>query len=149
MNGRCQHWSRMTCLPRTKPEGSLQSGATKSSTRRPMEIDQRVMNSLQLVSSLLKLQSRAQSDAEASSQLMVAADRILAIARVHQHMYLTEGVESVAVGPYVERLCSELSGVLQRCRGRCTGRFRRQNGAWTGHESYSIPRTAARRAISC
>ena len=36
---------------------------------------------------------------------------MLAIARVHQHIYLTEGVEHTDAKGYLERLCSDLSTV--------------------------------------
>ena len=81
------------------------------------EIDHRVMNSLQLVSSVLRLQSRSSPVAEASSELGFAADRVSAIARIHQHIYLSEGVEQVDCKPYLERLCADLSTMLPPGRG--------------------------------
>jgi two-component sensor histidine kinase len=76
------------------------------------EIDHRVMNSLQLVSSMLTLQSRGLGDTEASDQLVIAASRIAAIARAHQHIFLGEDVETADSADYLERLCADLSGML-------------------------------------
>ena len=87
------------------------SGALHRAEMMAKEIDHRVMNSLQLVAGLLNLQSRALGTSDASNQLSVAATRVLAIARVHQHIYLTEGVEHTDAKGYLERLCSDLSTV--------------------------------------
>jgi GAF domain-containing protein len=51
------------------------------------EIDHRVMNSLQQVSALLNLQSRNIAHDEAARQLQLAAARVTAVARVHQHIF--------------------------------------------------------------
>jgi two-component sensor histidine kinase len=77
------------------------------------EIDHRVMNSLQLISGLLRLQSRALGDSEASEELAVAANRVTAIAQVHRHIYASEDVASTACKEYLERLCSDLSSTLR------------------------------------
>ena len=93
------------------------------------EIDHRVMNSLQLVSSRAAgCRAGRRSTAEASSELGFAADRVSAIARIHQHIYLSEGVEQVDCKPYLERLCADLSTMLPPGRakhpgGRCRGRI--------------------------
>lgn len=76
------------------------------------EIDHRVMNSLQLVSSLLGIQSRELGDSDAASQLALAASRVGAVARVHQHMYMADEVDSIDVTAYLERLCADLESVF-------------------------------------
>jgi len=48
------------------------------------EVDHRAMNSLQFVASLLQLQSRAAVLPETAQQLRAAANRVLAVARVHR-----------------------------------------------------------------
>lgn len=74
------------------------------------EIDHRVMNSLQLVSSLLAVQSRAVGDSGGAKQLSIAADRVSAIARAHQHIYMSDKVDTAV---YLERLSADLSGMLR------------------------------------
>jgi len=81
------------------------------------EIDHRVMNSLQLVSGILNMQSQAQLDGETKDQLKQAAGRVAAIARVHQHIYLTEGIGQTKCRNYLQRVCKDLSPVLE-ARGR-------------------------------
>lgn len=76
------------------------------------EIDHRTMNSLQFVASLLTLQSRAVGVPEAADQLSIAANRILAVARVHRHFAADDATEQVSVLPYLSRLCGELSDIL-------------------------------------
>ena len=76
------------------------------------EVDHRVMNSLQLVSGLLNLQSRNVETAEASRELLLAAGRVEAIARVHQNIYLSDESEGGDCGGYLDRLCENLSVVL-------------------------------------
>ncbi|WP_206077154.1 MULTISPECIES: sensor histidine kinase [Mesorhizobium] len=88
---------------------SEKEAALKQSELMAKEIDHRVMNSLQLVSSLLTLQSRIADDDEASRQLASASTRITAVARVHQHLYLGEEVEAVDVKSYLQRLSDDLS----------------------------------------
>jgi two-component sensor histidine kinase len=77
------------------------------------EIDHRVMNSLQLTSALLRLQGRGLGDSDASEQLTLAANRVSAIARVHQHIYMSESVASIECKGYLARLCDDLSGILR------------------------------------
>lgn len=77
------------------------------------EIDHRVMNSLQLVAGLLSMQSRSLSEDDVPTQLKQAAGRVSAIARVHQHIYLSEGIEHADVAQYLQRVCDDLSIMLQ------------------------------------
>ena len=92
---------------------SEKDAALRRSEVMAKEIDHRVMNSLQLVSSLLMLQSRELGASEAAGELALAAGRVSAIARVHQHIYLSESVESTDCTQYLKRLCHDLSGMLR------------------------------------
>lgn len=87
--------------------------ALRRSTMMAKEIDHRVKNSLQLISGLLTLQSRALGNSDAAEQLTLAASRVFAIARVHEHIYMTERVESTDCKTYLQRLCDDLSTMLR------------------------------------
>ena len=76
------------------------------------EIDHRVMNSLQFVSSLLALQSRAAGNPEVAVALDAAAARVATVGRVHRHFYLDDPGERTDALLYLERLCGELSSLL-------------------------------------
>jgi two-component sensor histidine kinase len=76
------------------------------------EVDHRVMNSLQFVSSMLSMQSRAVHTPEAAEQLRAAASRVAAVARVHRYLSIDATVDRVPVLVYLRRLCSELSNIL-------------------------------------
>jgi two-component sensor histidine kinase len=72
------------------------------------EGDHRLMNSLQLVQSLLALQSRNASSTETKSQLDMASNRVLAIATVHKQLHLTGSMEEVDIDAFLRRLCESL-----------------------------------------
>jgi two-component sensor histidine kinase len=77
------------------------------------EVDHRVMNSLQFISAMLTMQSRAPNMTDAASELGMAASRVSAVARVHRHFYAGEGGE-VSCLKFLHRLCEDLSGILGR-----------------------------------
>lgn len=74
------------------------------------EIDHRVMNSLQFVSGLLTMQSRAPGASDAAAQLQEAATRVSAVARVHRNFYSTDTAEVSCIA-FLSRLCSDLSEI--------------------------------------
>ena len=76
------------------------------------ESDHRLLNSLQMIVSLLRLQSRASENAEAPLQLAVAANRVATIGRIHQRLHYLDGVQTVAFKQYLEDLCHEFSTML-------------------------------------
>jgi two-component sensor histidine kinase len=76
------------------------------------EIDHRAMNSLQLVASLLNLQSRVTQAPGTAQQLMIASNRVLAVARVHRNFSVDESIDRVLLLAYLRRLCAELAEVL-------------------------------------
>lgn len=76
------------------------------------EIDHRVMNSLQFIGSLLNMQTRGDSNTDSSAELRKAADRVMAVARVHKHFYSAEPSERVGCVNFVRRMCDDLSKVL-------------------------------------
>ena len=76
------------------------------------EIDHRVMNSLQFISSLLSMQSRAPDVTDAAAQqLQMAANRVAAVARVHRN-YLSDAATEVSCITFIRRLCADLSNIL-------------------------------------
>lgn len=78
------------------------------------EIDHRVMNSLQLISGLLKVQHRSLGNSEGAEQLALAAGRISAIALVHRHLYRHDPDASTDCQAYLEGLCRDLSQTLRQ-----------------------------------
>jgi two-component sensor histidine kinase len=76
------------------------------------EFEHRLLNSLQLITSLLSLQSRTATTPEAAAQLIIAARRVAALGRVHRRLHLLDHQDSVELKQYLERLCEDLSGLL-------------------------------------
>ena len=68
------------------------------------EFEHRLFNSLQLIVSLLWLQSRAASTPETAAQLNVAADRVAALGRVHRRLHLLDHQERVEFKQYLRHL---------------------------------------------
>ena len=76
------------------------------------ESEHRMLNDLQMIVSLLQLQSRRSSNAEASAQLVSAANRVATIERVHRRLHCLDGVNSVSFRPYLEEFCRDISAML-------------------------------------
>jgi two-component sensor histidine kinase len=76
------------------------------------ESDHRLMNGLQMVASLLSLQSRETSSAKAADQLKIAANRVATIGSVHKRLHALDHVGSVELKNYLENLCHDLRGLL-------------------------------------
>jgi photoactive yellow protein len=82
------------------------------------EIDHRVKNSLQIVSSFLQMQARSVADADARAAFSEAYARVMSVARVHNSLYQSEDVEEVDLGHTVESLCMDLSELTGGDGGR-------------------------------
>jgi len=76
------------------------------------ESDHRLLNDLQMIVSLLSLQSRASTNAEVASQLATAADRVATIGRIHRRLHSLDGVQTFALKQYLEDLCRDFSMML-------------------------------------
>lgn len=76
------------------------------------ESDHRLMNDLQMTISLLSLQSRASTNAEAASQLAVAANRVAMIARIHHRLHSYDGVQAIDFRKFLEDFGHDFSAML-------------------------------------
>jgi two-component system, sensor histidine kinase PdtaS len=76
------------------------------------EVNHRVKNSLQIVSSLLQLQRANIADPKAATQFTEAAARVLAVARVHETLYRADSVDLVDLEPFLASLCEDLQRTL-------------------------------------
>ncbi len=72
------------------------------------EIHHRVKNNLQVISSLLSLQSRHVQDPDAVRLLKESRNRVMAMAMIHQNLYETENLKSIDLKPYIEQLVRKL-----------------------------------------
>ncbi len=76
------------------------------------EVNHRVANSLQLVSSLVHMQAGALRPGEAREALKDTQARISAIMQIHRRLYTSDDVERVDMGEYLKGLVYELETSL-------------------------------------
>ncbi|MBC6982588.1 CHASE domain-containing protein [Caulobacter sp. 17J80-11] len=90
------------------------------------EVNHRVANSLQLVSSLVALQAEAVKDPGARAALQDTRARILAVGRVHQRLYGDDGAGHVDLKAYLQHLVVELAESLEGAGPRLQFRGERE-----------------------
>jgi len=76
------------------------------------ESDHRLLNDLQMTISLLSLQSRGATNAEAASQLAVAANRVAMIARIHHRLNSYGGVQTIEFRKFLEDFGLDFSAMV-------------------------------------
>ncbi|GAB5475143.1 MAG: hypothetical protein Mars2KO_32420 [Maribacter sp.] len=72
------------------------------------EVHHRVKNNLQTVSSLLSLQARNVDDIETKTLLKNSQNRVIAMAMVHEMLYMREDIAKIGYQSYVEELAEYL-----------------------------------------
>lgn len=83
------------------------------------EFDHRLGNSLQMIVSLLSLQSLAAPTPEVADQLMIAAGRVAAFGRVHRRLHFLDRQKNVEFKQYLQTLCVDIADLLlQKGPGR-------------------------------
>jgi len=81
------------------------------------EVYHRVKNNLQVISSLFNLQLRLLPEGQARTALKESADRVRAMALVHEKLYQSSDLSSIALDGYIQDLCRQLaaaSGLSER-----------------------------------
>jgi len=78
------------------------------------EVDHRVKNNLQLISSLLLLQTRRVTDPGVKNSLRGMLERVSAIATVHRRLFQSDDVERFDVSAFVRDLVSDMVGATRR-----------------------------------
>ena len=81
------------------------------------EINHRVKNSLQLVSSMLNLQASA--DPVVAERLHDASSRIAAISRAHDRLYRSPQIAKIDLAEYLAAVCGDLNEVTPYCNVVC------------------------------
>ncbi len=77
------------------------------------EVDHRIGNSLQLLSSFVSLQARANENPECKAALYETQRRIEAVAQVHKRLYTSDDVTSVDLRGYLEGLIDQSGDTLR------------------------------------
>ncbi|MET1029206.1 MAG: response regulator [Dongiaceae bacterium] len=77
------------------------------------EINHRVANSLQLLLSILHMQSSLSPEPAIKTALADVSHRLSAISSLHQRLYTSDDVRSVSMMDYLERLLEELQSMVR------------------------------------
>lgn len=103
----------MASLRKIKKQNQIISKTLEEKDTLLREIHHRVKNNLQLVSSLLGLQSQHVEDPNALEVLQSGKARVKSMALIHQDLYNRENLTGVSVKEYLEKLSKELMSTYQ------------------------------------
>jgi len=78
------------------------------------EIHHRVKNNLQIVSSLLRLQSRSIKSQTLKDTFEIAQNRIKSMALIHEVLYLSESLDRINFSEYIKRITNHLFTMFSR-----------------------------------
>ena len=80
------------------------------------EVNHRINNSLQIVATMLHLQTKATQNTDVQHALRDASSRIAAIARAHQRLYGSEQIDTLDLGAYLGDICNDLGQAMPGCK---------------------------------
>ena len=80
------------------------------------EINHRVKNSLQIVSSMLHLQASTAGDEGITAQLADASSRVSAIGRAYERLAYDADVENIDLGAYLQAVCADVITANSNCK---------------------------------
>jgi two-component sensor histidine kinase len=80
------------------------------------EVNHRVKNSLQVVSSMLHLQANAEGDESLSERLNEAASRVNAIGRAYERLAYTADYENIDLIEYLRQIIKDLEPTVGPCK---------------------------------
>ena len=101
-------WHLLKLNKRIRDQNHAIASALKDKEVLLREIHHRVKNNLQLISSLLSLQSYTIKDASALEALSEGQSRVQSMALIHQDLYRTDNLTGVGVEGYIRKLCQNL-----------------------------------------
>jgi two-component sensor histidine kinase len=78
------------------------------------EVNHRVANSIQLATSILRMQAHQETDPHTSGQLEKASSRLSAIQHVHNRLYRSADMRTIEFSQYLHDLCGELAGSVEQ-----------------------------------
>lgn len=73
------------------------------------EMQHRIVNSLQIIASILMLKARTVTSEEARQQLRDAHRRVMSVAAVQEHLNASGRVDVIEIAPYLTKLCASLA----------------------------------------
>jgi two-component sensor histidine kinase len=73
------------------------------------EMQHRIVNSLQIIASILMLKARAVTSEETRQHLQDAHRRVMSVAAVQEHLHSSGRADMIEIGPYIEKLCGSLA----------------------------------------
>jgi two-component sensor histidine kinase len=79
------------------------------------EINHRVKNSLQVVASMLQLQSNAVDDDELRTHLGEASNRVMAVGRAYERLAYDGQIEKIDLGVYLGNVIMDLQATMRSC----------------------------------
>ena len=73
------------------------------------EMQHRIVNSLQIIASILMLKARAVTSEESRQHLQDAHRRVMSVAAVQQHLHSSTRVDRIEIAPYLSKLSDSLA----------------------------------------
>ena len=73
------------------------------------EMQHRIVNSLQIIASILMLKARAVNSEETREHLQDAHRRVMSVAAVQQHLHSSGRADIIDIAPYLQKLCTSLA----------------------------------------
>ncbi|MCB0736165.1 MAG: sensor histidine kinase, partial [Bacteroidetes bacterium] len=77
------------------------------------EIHHRVKNNMQIVSSLMSIQSRSLKDEQSKQVIRESQNRIKSMSLVHESLYQAEDLSQVEIGPFIQKIARSVQQSLQ------------------------------------
>lgn len=73
------------------------------------EIQHRIVNSLQIIASMIAIKARTVQSDEARVHLEDVRQRVISVANLQRHLHLADAGRSVEMAPYLSQLCESLT----------------------------------------
>jgi two-component sensor histidine kinase len=73
------------------------------------EMQHRIVNSLQIIASILMMKARVVTSEETRQHLQDAHRRVMSVAAVQQHLHSTGRADFIGIAPYLSKLCASLA----------------------------------------